>query len=187
MGCQRLNIVCNMVFVSREIHHRVLVVMLAVKKVIVWCLLIFSGESSSMSLFSSEEQEVVLFSPMSGYITINGNPVKGVVLERRVKWLGEKEIEDSIRTDEKGWFSFGELTDNVKINPLSQFVVNQYIYAKHDGSAYKVWIMGKLDGNEYSELGGKPINFRCELTDPFVRVEVDNGQLGTLCKWDDVE
>lgn len=161
--------------------------MSSINRLIIFCLLVFSGEIFPMSFIAGEESEVVLFSPMSGYITLNGVPVKDVVLERKVKWSGDKEFKDAITTDENGRFAFGVLKDHVKTSPLSQFVVNQSIYATHENKNFKVWVRGNLDGKEVSELGGKPINFRCELTDPFVRIEVDNGQLGTLCQWDNIE
>ena len=47
--------------------------------------------------------------------------------------------------------------------------------------------MGKRSKNEYGELGGIPINFRCDLNDEAIRVEVDNGLLGTSCKWDTIK
>jgi len=50
-----------------------------------------------------------------------------------------------------------------------------------------MWVMGKMGKNLYSELGGKPVNFRCELTDELIRVESDDGLLGTPCKWDSIE
>ncbi len=140
-----------------------------------------------MTLFATEREEVVLFSPMEGVLTHNGQPLSGVRLERIINWDGDRESSESIETDENGTFSFDELRDEVEVSPLSVFVVNQYIYAYHEDKKVKIWVKAKRGKGLYAELGGKPTNLRCEITDPFVRVELPAGPLGTPCKWDSIE
>ncbi len=58
-----------------------------------------------MALFSNKE-EVVLCSPMEGAITLDGEPLKGVKLERLIKWEDEVGEKDYVTTDDRGYFSF---------------------------------------------------------------------------------
>lgn len=150
-------------------------------------LLIYIASGVAMELFSKKKEEVILFSPMEGVLTINGVPASGVRLGRVVNWDGDKESVVSIDTSNDGFFSFDELKEDIEISPLNVFVVNQYIYAYHENKAIKIWIKAKWGKELYSELGGKPKNLRCELMDPLVRVELESGALGTRCKWDSIE
>lgn len=151
-------------------------------------LILFSSFGVAMSFLSkSEGVEVVLFSAMSGTLTFNGELAVGASLERRVKWDDGGGIVETLEIGEDGFFSFELLTANLELNPLNKLVVNQDIVATYRNEEYDIWIMGKTDHTKDTEVGGKPINFRCELTDPIARVETSSGLLGTICKWDGVE
>jgi hypothetical protein len=67
-------------------------------------LIILAGMFFSMSTFSSE---LVLFSPVTGLVTLNGKPVKGAELTHRYKWKNEEFIE-KVNTDNTGRFSFSK-------------------------------------------------------------------------------
>lgn len=149
-------------------------------------LVTFAFEGVSMSLFKKNEEEVVLFSKMEGHITYKGKPVSNAKIERRVNWKDDIGEKDYFETDDKGYFLLPEIRENIKLSGLTQFVVGQEIKVLHKDKEYYIWNMGKMSKNKYGELGGKPINFRCDLKDDAVRVEVEHGLLGTSCKWDSI-
>ena len=61
------------------------------------------------------------------------------------------------------------------------------------GVEYPIWVKAKRGKALHDELGGKPVNFRCELTDEVIPVDLGvdvgpgSGLLGTSCKWDSIE
>jgi len=65
--------------------------------------------------------------------------------------------------------------------------MSQEIYVHYNNEKYLIWAIGKSSKVLYGELGGEPTNFRCELIDEIIPVDVDNGLLGTSCKWDDIK
>lgn len=138
-----------------------------------------------MAFFSKEE--VVLFSPMEGVITYNGEPVEGAKLVRQVSWKDDDEVSDSVITDAKGYFEFTGITDTTSSVLPSQFVAQQRVYVYHNDQEYLMWMMGKISPELYGELDGKPTNLRCELTEELRRVEGPYSGLGTICHWDSIE
>lgn len=153
-----------------------------------FALILFSSVGVSMSIFSkSNEESVVLFSGVSGILTFKGEPAVGASLERRAKWDGGDGFVETVEVDSLGKFSFDKIEDSLSLNPLNQLVISQKIFAFYQGEKYKLWVMGKMSKDENAEFGGEPIDFRCELTQPIVRIESLNGLLGTSCKWDVVK
>ena len=157
------------------------------KMLAVIVLTVLTFEGVTMSLFSKAEEEVVLFSEMEGHITFNGEPVKNAKIERRINWKDEVGDKDYFNTNDEGYFHLPEVKLNLKLSKFSQFVVGQEVKVIYDGEEHFIWVMGKMSKDKYGELGGAPINFRCDLKDESVRVEVNNGLLGTSCKWDAVK
>lgn len=141
----------------------------------------------AMSLLLHPEQEIVISSPMEGTITYQGKAAAGARIERILKWKDETGQSDATIADEKGYFTLPVVVESAKLPKLSQFVAHQEIVVSYEGKDFTIWVMGKLGKTLYSELGGKPKNLRCELTDDLVRVESEDGLLGTVCKWDSVE
>jgi len=144
----------------------------------------FTLEGVSMSLFTKTEEEVVLCSEMEGQITFNGKPVKDVKVERWIKWKDETGEKDSVVTDDNGFFRLPIRKETVKMGGFSQFVVAQEIRAYYQSTEYPIWAKAKREKGEFAELKGKPLNFRCELTDELVAVNSGRGTLMTSCKWD---
>lgn len=150
-------------------------------------LVMLALEGVSMSLFKKNEEEVVLFSKMEGYITYKGAPVSNAKIERRINWKDDIGDKDYFETDDKGYFLLPEIKKNIKLSGFTQFVVGQEIKVFYKEKEYFIWTMGKMTKDKYGELGGKPLNFHCELEDEAVRVEIENGLLGTSCKWDSIK
>jgi|SRR5690554_1424098 len=141
----------------------------------------------AMSMFSENEQEVILFSPMAGKITFKGEPASGAKIIRLVKWKDDKGESDTVIANEKGEFILPIKIDHFKINPIFQLVIAQEIRVLFQGNEFLIWARTKRDINEYTELNGKPTNFRCELTKEFMPVQMEDGLFGTSCEWDSLE
>jgi len=141
-------------------------------------------EGASMSLFSKEKHEVVISSPFEGVITYKGEPASGAKVERKLKWKDEDGETDSVETDQNGYFSLPVVEDTVSLSPITQFVMGQEIRVYFNNEEYEIWSIGKDSRELYGELGTKPENFRCELTDEGVPHRLENALLYTSCKWD---
>ena len=139
-----------------------------------------------MSLFMRDEEEVVLCSPMEGVITVEGKPVSNAKIERNIKWQDDVGETDTYYTDKNGSFSLPIKQTTVRLNKITQFVMSQEITVFYNNSKYMIWTLGKGSKLLYGELNGKPENFRCELTNDPIRVEVEDGLLGTSCVWDSI-
>ena len=137
-----------------------------------------------MSLFGTE---VVLFSPMQGVITFEGKPAANAKITRLIIWKGDEGEADTFYTSDNGEFKLPEKKATVKMLPLAEFVLTQEISVLYKEQEYSIWVRQKVDLGEYGELGGRPVNFRCELTDERVRLEEFDGLFGTSCKWDSIE
>jgi len=147
----------------------------------------FSLEGAPMSLFT-KTREIVLASPMEGLLTYKGKPVSGVKLVRKLRWYdGDESAEDFVVTDPKGRFTLPVVKKVLKVSGYVQFVVSQEIVALHQGEEILVWAMGKGSKIEYGELGGKPVNLRCELTSEKIITRDYRTPLMTRCTWDSLE
>lgn len=150
-------------------------------------LVAYSLEGVSMSLLSHPEEEVVVSSPMEGKITFNNAPAAGAKIERLLKWKDDVGETDTTITDENGNFSLPIIKDKVTLSKISTFVMAQEIRVFYDGKEYLIWTMGKRSKKKYGELGGKPTNFRCELTDEDRPMRLERALLVTTCKWEMIE
>jgi len=140
-----------------------------------------------MSLLPSP-QEVVLSSPMEGILTFEGKPLTGVKIERKLSWFDKSEsVEDFVVTNSQGHFTLPLVKKSIKLSNLVHFVVSQEIHAIHNSEPIVIWAMGKSSKIEYGELGGKPINLRCELSSEEVVTRDYKNPLMTRCTWDSLE
>jgi len=147
----------------------------------------FTTEGTSMSLFS-QSREIVLASPMEGLLTHEGKPLPGVKIERKLRWYdGEESTEDFVVTDKDGRFTFPIVKKVLKVSGYVHFVVSQEISAIYRDEEIIIWALGKSSKIEYGELGGKPVNLRCELTSDKQINRDHNTPLMTRCTWDSLE
>ena len=127
---------------------------------------------------------VCLFSKTSGQILNEGKPVEGANIIRTMIWQN-KTFEEKAVTDKNGNFTF-----DAKIkNSLSKFipvevVVAQKILIEHNGIQYEGWKANKRDAEENTELNGRPINLKCELTDEVSVKEQGRNVIKGMCRWD---
>ena len=138
-----------------------------------------------MSLFfGGEKKEAVLFSPLEGKITFEGKPAAGAKIKLWFTWK-DKEGESFYYTaDENGFFKIPKHTTTYKETPLAQLVISQEITVEHEGKPYEMWVMSKMDSAIFTELGGEPINLRCELTNDLTTIRGNHSLGGTACIWD---
>ena len=138
-----------------------------------------------MSLFFGGEQtEAVLFSPLEGQLTFEGKPVSGAKIKLWLAWKDKDGESHHYTTDDNGFFSIPVHTASYKENFLAQLVISQEITVEYEGQAYEMWVMSKMDPAEFTELGVKPANLRCELTNELVTIRGNNSLGGTACNWD---
>ncbi|MCP4432360.1 MAG: DUF4198 domain-containing protein [Gammaproteobacteria bacterium] len=140
-----------------------------------------------MSILPSP-QEVVLFSPLEGILTFEGKPLTGVKIERKLSWFDKSESEeDFVVTDSQGRFTLPLVKKTLKLSNLVHFVVSQEIHAIYNGEPIVIWAMGKSSKIEYGELGGKPVNLKCELNSERRITRDYNTPMMTRCTWDSLE
>lgn len=138
-----------------------------------------------MSLLRAES--VCIFSSMQGKLTFNGEPASGAKITRKVTWKGKKEETDSTSAGDNGEFTFEVMNRELKRFFPAEFVAYQKIIVDYQGEQYLIWEMAKRETSEFGELGGKLVNFRCELTNEPDGADVPRGLLLTSCKWDGIE
>lgn len=132
-------------------------------------------------------KEVVLSSPLEGSITFEGKPAAKAEIVRILKWKDDVGETETYFTNEQGHFSLPLKKAKVRIPPLAEFVISQTILVRHAGQEFQIWGRSKRGTEIYGELGGRPVNFRCELTDEVEFIDVSDGLFGTSCKWDNLE
>ena len=134
-----------------------------------------------------QSEKVCVFSTMEGTLTFQGKPAVGAKVVREIEWYGNKEKPDTVVTDELGRFSFPVMNRVLRRFLPREFVAFQAIFVHYQGQKYQIWEMGKGEGFEYEEFGGRLVNFRCELTDELIGVETKDGLLTTSCVWDSID
>ena len=144
-----------------------------------------SMDGVAMSLFS--RTDVVLFSPMEGKMTFEGKPAANAKIVRTIIWKSDEGETDVFYTAEDGTFTLPIKRAKVRLPLLIEFVLTQEISVFYNDQEFTFWVRRKHDLGEYGELGGKPKNLRCELTDENVYIEGFGGTFTTPCKWDSIE
>jgi len=140
-----------------------------------------------MSLLPSP-QEVVVSSPLEGILTINGKPASDIKIERKLSWHDKSEsVEDFVVTNSQGHFTLPLVKKSIKISNLVHFVVSQEINAIHNGEKVLIWYMGKSSKIEFGELGGEPVNLKCELSSDEIVTRDYKNPLMTRCTWDSLK
>jgi len=123
-----------------------------------------------------------LFSPVSGVVLFNGEPVSGAALTRSWFWhWKDRRGEDVTHTDAAGRFSFPAVYGSSLLGGIlpHEPVIEQRMTVLHSGKQYDVWIHFKHSYSENGELAGKPMNLICRLDGERVRRDGVSG----LCEW----
>lgn len=138
-----------------------------------------------MSIFFGKE--VVLFSPLEGRFTFGGQPAHNAEIVRVVKWKDDTGETEAYSADQQGHFSLPLKKTKVRTSPFSELVITQSVFVRYAGKEIQIWGRTKRGAELYGELGGKPINLRCELADEVEHLQMQEGLFGTLCKWDGLD
>lgn len=148
----------------------------------------FLSQGVAMStFFKSKTIEVVLFSPLEGKMTYHGKPAVGAKIKRTVAWKDQQGETDEFTVASDGSFSLPLKTTTYKDNPLAQLVITQTLSVLFEGKEYSIWTISKMESDLFTELGGKPINFICELTNEERTIRGNRSLGGTICNWDSLE
>lgn len=131
--------------------------------------------------------EVILFSPIEGRVTYKGEPAANAVIRRVIKWKNNIGQAETFHTDANGVFELPLKRTKARLYPLAEFVISQSLFVEYEGQRFQIWGRTKRGTKLYDELGGRPVNFRCELTDDVDYIDVEDGLFGTSCVWDTVE
>jgi len=144
-----------------------------------------------MSLFSlfnkGEKIEAVLFSPLEGIITFEGQPASGAKIAVNISWKDEEGETENFTADEKGYFSIPIKTMEYHDSAFAQLSVGQEITVEFKGKEYMIWRDGKSTTHLYGELGGRPVNLVCELTKEKLDFHPGFSLLKTLCVWSELD
>jgi hypothetical protein len=121
------------------------------------------NEATAMSIFGKN----VMFSEVSGTVTLNNVPVKHAEIERYYRWSwDDKKETDKTVTDEKGLFKLPlrEKSGGVSSIIPHEPVVFQQITIKYNGNEYIAWQHTKHNYDKNGELKGKSLVLVCELS-----------------------
>lgn len=144
-------------------------------------------QGMSMSLLNKPEEKIVLGSRMEGHITFGGKPVVGAKIERLIKWKDDVGEKDYTSTDKNGYFKLPKIEIVEKLSKFTQFSTSQDLIVHHNNVKFDIWTVGRMSKTEFSELGGIPINFRCDLTDEDEPLRINGSLIMTRCKWDEIK
>lgn len=126
---------------------------------------------------------VCLFSPISGVITMNGQPVVNARLVRTGDRNGPKV--DEVASDQKGYFEFPAMYERTITKFLPQeFVASQTIIVYYQGQQYEMWSAVKRKPEENVESRGNPLVVTCELNSEQTSIMVNGSPIHSLCSWD---
>ena len=150
-----------------------------------WALLLFSCEASAMAPLA---KHYVLFSEISGTITIDGRPVANSRVVRRVRKAHtvDTDLTDETTTDEHGYFAMPALKQKslmATFLPMA-FGVPQELFVHYDGMEHKIWSASKMDPSDKAESKGKPLVVACDLTNEKKMIRVSGGTIFSKCQWD---
>lgn len=132
-----------------------------------------------MSMLGSKS---CVFSEVQGVLLVNGKPAAGAIVKRQVEYQ-DKESDQTV-TDAAGRFSLPALYQGSATRLLpAEFVAAQSLIVEYQGQEYKIWSNTKRKPEENAELGGQPLNLRCELTAELQLHREFGSILRTNCSW----
>lgn len=137
--------------------------------------------------FGGPKVEAILFSPMEGQVTLNGEPAAGARLSLYIAWKDKKGETFEYFTDESGFFKIPRHSVVYRQTILAQLVIAQKITVEYKGTSYDVWVFSKMEPADFTELDGQPINLVCELTNSERIIRGNRSLGGTLFTWSSLE
>ncbi|MDN3638795.1 hypothetical protein QWY82_08245 [Simiduia curdlanivorans] len=160
--------------------------MKSIRNIYLITLIAFSSLACSQSgapMSILDAGKAYFFSPVSMQIYRDGQPVVGANVVRR--WEHSTIEQDESTTDAEGKVNFPEVRRRTIVQVIpAEFVVAQQIIVVVEGEEIEVWSNSKRDSAINSELGGKPLNFRCELNDEEQLHRDFGSAFFTKCTWE---
>jgi len=141
-------------------------------------LTIVSPEVLPMSLLNP--MKVCVFSAVKARLTKNGEPLKGATVIRRWEW--QQAREDRTTTDDEGSFTFPAVFESsvTRLLPV-ELVIGQALEVVNGDEKTLIWSFAKRKPEENSELKGRSIILRCELTEERKARRESGAILSTMC------
>jgi hypothetical protein len=136
-----------------------------------------SNESIAMN-------KLCLFSEVKAQIFLNGKPIKNASVSRVLEF--QKLKTEQTTSDSEGRFYFPAYYESAFLALIpSELVIAQAITVNVDGKEYKIWSNTKRSAIENSELGGLPLNLKCELSSSLKLYKEFGSILRTNCLFDE--
>lgn len=147
--------------------------------------------SADMFGLFAKKYDVHLCPAVSGRITLNGQPVKGVVVTRDVEY--GKPYVDTTQTNADGEFHFevSTIRSSLPGGVFSQETkVIQTITAEYDGQRYTLWDSPQIGITANHEQTIRLAQLNCELTTeeavfdfPSAETDVIGHTAASICRW----
>ena len=140
-----------------------------------------------------KKYSVHMCSEVKGIITLNGNPVESVLINRSLKFAHKIEKEDQVITVSDGTFNMPEVVVESKIpgDMFSHEVTYQLITAIHGGEEYELWNSELRGIDEPDEYKQKLSSLNADLVSPNVDFIFPNHAHenldfygSTICRWE---
>lgn len=129
-------------------------------------------------------KKVCLFSETAGIVTRDGAPVSGVEVMRAHQWNDGRKT-TTTTTGPDGRFHFPAVEDRSLSGFLpGEVVIEQEITLRHEGRDYLAWQTAKRNFDVDGELGGRPLDLRCELTAEHTVREIGDAVIRGICTFD---
>tara|TARA_R110002096_G_scaffold428118_1_gene639435 strand:+ start:179 stop:862 length:684 start_codon:yes stop_codon:yes gene_type:complete len=128
--------------------------------------------------------KICVFSEVKAQILLQGKPVANAIVSRVLEF--QKQKTDQTISDSEGWFYFPAYYERSLLSLIpSELVIAQAMTVDVDNKEYKIWSNTKRSAKENSELGGLPLNLKCELSSPLKVFREFGSILRTNCLFGD--
>lgn len=171
---------------SRDHRAMNYLIIIAAIAIFIILYLLFRGKKS-VNTTDALQNDMCLFSSFTCHITLNGEPVKGAKIIRKVDVKNEDngKFSDEALTDSQGNFSFPTMTAPFKTPALAELMIVQDMYVHYENKEYYIWTHTKMNAEEFADFGGTPENITCELTNQMKGRKLDLAIVVVSClSWD---
>ncbi|GAA3584731.1 DUF4198 domain-containing protein [Marinobacter xestospongiae] len=136
------------------------------------------------------KQDVLLFPPVKGLLTLEGEPVADVEIIREATY--DDVDSQTVNTDANGRFAFPEwiTRSSTPGEPLAEARLRQVIAAKYEGEYYVLWQYTTDRVDEEPVIAQRLANLDCDLADeetdhyfPIPDKPQFDHIVGSICRW----
>ncbi len=139
-------------------------------------------------LKKTEEKTYVIFSPLSGVLMKEGQPLANTKIIRKLTWNANEEgVIEEFYTDEQGRFDIPQYDAAFKMGVLTEFVASQYLSIEPNAKDDIFWVATNRSGEVFAELGYQPEDLICDVSFerkiPEENMKDTSGLMATKCQW----